>query len=143
MQMGVGGVQFSREFKRYKGVTFNVISVTRGWIQISGKKRYVKLEWPRINIFVTIQGGAEARDGAATTERGEGEGAEGAEGDDDDGGGKGEETETEETCRECEAAARGEQGARDARRYHQGMLLCFIYCYGLLYLCVKCFLLAG
>ena len=45
--MGVGGVNFSVE-KRYKGVRFNVISVTRGWVgvQIPGKKRYVTLEWP-------------------------------------------------------------------------------------------------
>ena len=45
--MGVGGVKFSRE-KRYEGVRFNVISVTRGWVgvQIPGKKRYVTLEWP-------------------------------------------------------------------------------------------------
>ena len=30
-QMGVVGVKFSGE-KRYKGVRFNVISVTRGWV---------------------------------------------------------------------------------------------------------------
>ena len=44
---GGGGVNFSGE-KRYEGVRFNVISVTRGWVgvQISGKKRYVTLEWP-------------------------------------------------------------------------------------------------
>ena len=47
MQMGVGGVKFSRE-KRYEGVRFNVISVTRGrvGVQIPGEKRYVTLEWP-------------------------------------------------------------------------------------------------
>ena len=34
--------------KRYEGVRFNVISVTRGWVggPISRKKRYVTLEWP-------------------------------------------------------------------------------------------------
>ena len=34
--------------KRYEGVRFNVISVTRGWVwvQFPGKKRYVTLEWP-------------------------------------------------------------------------------------------------
>ena len=30
---GGGGVTFSGE-KRYKGVTFNVISVTRGWVGV-------------------------------------------------------------------------------------------------------------
>ena len=30
MQMGVGGVKFSRK-KSYEGVNFNVISATRGW----------------------------------------------------------------------------------------------------------------
>ena len=36
--------------KRYEGVRFNVISVTRGWVgvQFPGKKRYVTLEWPLI-----------------------------------------------------------------------------------------------
>ena len=39
MQMGVGGLKFSEE-KRYEGVRFNVISVTRGWVgvQFPGKK---------------------------------------------------------------------------------------------------------
>ena len=34
--------------KRYEGVMFNVISVTRGWvgIQFPEKQRYVTLEWP-------------------------------------------------------------------------------------------------
>ena len=47
-QMGVGGLTFSGR-KRYEGVRFNVISVTRGWVgvQIPGKKRYVTLEWPQ------------------------------------------------------------------------------------------------
>ena len=42
---GWEGVKFSRE-KRYEGVRFNVISVTRGWVgvQIPGKKRYITLE---------------------------------------------------------------------------------------------------
>ena len=46
-QMGVGGVRFSGK-KRYEGVRFNVISVTRGWVwvQFPEKKRYVTLEWP-------------------------------------------------------------------------------------------------
>ena len=36
--------------KRYGGVSFNVIIVTRGWVgvQFPGKKRYVTLEWPLI-----------------------------------------------------------------------------------------------
>ena len=44
---GGGGVIFSGK-KRYEGVMFNVISVTRGWVgvQFPGKKRYVTLEWP-------------------------------------------------------------------------------------------------
>ena len=35
--------------KRYEGVRFNVISVTKGvWVRVQfpGKKRYVTLEWP-------------------------------------------------------------------------------------------------
>ena len=46
---GGGGVKFSRK-KRYEGVRFNVISVTRGWVgvQFPEKKRYVTLEWPLI-----------------------------------------------------------------------------------------------
>ena len=49
---GVGRCQLSRK-KRYEGVRFNVISVTRGWagVKFPGKKRYVTLEWPR-----TIEG---------------------------------------------------------------------------------------
>ena len=45
--VGVGGSQLSRK-KRYEGVQFNVISVTRGWVGVKfkGKKRYVTLEWP-------------------------------------------------------------------------------------------------
>ena len=47
MQWEVGGVSFPGK-KRYEGVRFNVISVTRGWVggQISRKKCYVTLEWP-------------------------------------------------------------------------------------------------
>ena len=34
--------------KRFEGVRFNVISVTRGWVgvHIPGKKRYLTLKWP-------------------------------------------------------------------------------------------------
>ena len=41
------GVSFPGK-KRYKGVRFNVISVTKGWVVVkfSGKKRYLTLEWP-------------------------------------------------------------------------------------------------
>ena len=44
---GVGGVKFSGK-KRYEGVRFNVICVTRGWVGVkfSEKKHYVTLEWP-------------------------------------------------------------------------------------------------
>ena len=33
MHVGVGGVRFSGK-KRYEGVMFNVISVTRGWVGV-------------------------------------------------------------------------------------------------------------
>ena len=47
MPIGVGVSTFLGE-KRYDGVKFNVISVTRGCVgvQFSGKKRYGTLEWP-------------------------------------------------------------------------------------------------
>ena len=40
-------VKFSVK-KRYEGVSFNVISVMRGWVgvQFPEKERYVTLEWP-------------------------------------------------------------------------------------------------
>ena len=43
----MGGVSFPGN-KRYEGVRFNVISVTRGWVGVKfpGKKRYVTLGWP-------------------------------------------------------------------------------------------------
>ena len=42
------GVSFPRK-KRYEGVRFNVISVTRcGGVKFPGKKRYVSLEWPLV-----------------------------------------------------------------------------------------------
>ena len=46
---GGGGVKFSGK-RRYEGVRFNIISITRGCVgvQFSGKKRYVTLEWPLI-----------------------------------------------------------------------------------------------
>ena len=34
MQMGVGGVSDFLEKKRYEGVLFNVVSVTRGWVGV-------------------------------------------------------------------------------------------------------------
>ena len=39
--------------KRYEGVRFNVISVTRGWtgVKFPGKKHYVKLEWPLVGYL--------------------------------------------------------------------------------------------
>ena len=52
--IGGGGVSFPGK-KRYEGVRFNVISVTRGWVGVKfpGKKCYITLEWPRIqsNLF--------------------------------------------------------------------------------------------
>ena len=52
---GGGGVKFSGK-KRYEGVKFNVISVTRGrvGVQFPDKKRYVTREWPL--TAVTIYG---------------------------------------------------------------------------------------
>ena len=47
-----GGVSFPGK-KRYEGVRFNVISVTRGWVggvKFPGKKHYVTLEWPLTTI---------------------------------------------------------------------------------------------
>ena len=46
MQCAVGVSAFPKK-KRYKGVQFNVISVTRGWVLVKfpGKKRYLNLEW--------------------------------------------------------------------------------------------------
>ena len=45
---GGGGVGLPKK-KSYKGVQFNVTSVTRGWVGVKfpGKKRYVTLEWPQ------------------------------------------------------------------------------------------------
>ena len=51
---GGGGVKFSRK-KRYEGVRFNVISVTRGWGSNFQKKAlYVTLEWPLETIHVSL-----------------------------------------------------------------------------------------
>ena len=56
---GVGGVKFSGK-KRYEGVKFNIISITREWVgvQFSGKKRYVTLEWPPY-VRTLCNGGAD------------------------------------------------------------------------------------
>ena len=40
--MGVGGVRFYGK-KRYEGVRFNVICVTRGWVGVQFPQ---KIEWP-------------------------------------------------------------------------------------------------
>ena len=47
---GGGRVSSFPEKKHYEGVSFNVISVTRGWVgvQFPGKNRYVTLEWPLV-----------------------------------------------------------------------------------------------
>ena len=52
---GGGGLRFSGK-KRYEGVMFNVISVTRGWVgvQFPEKKRYVTLEWPLCSILLHL-----------------------------------------------------------------------------------------
>ena len=51
--VGDGDVSFSRE-KRYAGVRFNVISITRGWVGVKcpGKKRYVTLKCPLCSTFM-------------------------------------------------------------------------------------------
>ena len=48
----MGGVRFPAK-KRYKGVRFNVISITRGWVGVNfpGKKLYITLEWPLIWVL--------------------------------------------------------------------------------------------
>ena len=49
------GVKFSGEPEKcYKGVRFNVISFTRGWVgvQFLGKKHYVTLEWPPTSLLL-------------------------------------------------------------------------------------------
>ena len=51
--IGVGVSNFPGE-KRYEGLWFNVISITRGWVgvQFSGKKRYETLEWPLTHCMI-------------------------------------------------------------------------------------------
>ena len=60
LRNAVRGISFPGK-KRYEGVRFNVISVTREWvgIQFSGKKRYVTLEWhlTESNILVFFNSG--------------------------------------------------------------------------------------
>ena len=56
--MGGGrGVSFPGN-KRYEGVRFKVICVTRGWVGVKfpGKKRYVTLEWPLVWHYDCLQG---------------------------------------------------------------------------------------
>ena len=49
---GGGGVSNLSGQKRYEGVRFNVISVTRGWVgvQFPSKKGYITLEWPLTHL---------------------------------------------------------------------------------------------
>ena len=52
LRRAMGSVSFPRK-KSYEGVRFNVISFTKGWVEVKfpGKKHYVTLEWPpRVNI---------------------------------------------------------------------------------------------
>ena len=53
--MGVGSHIFPK--KRYEGVMFNVISVTRGWVGVQFPEilRYVTLEWPPKRVDSTNQ----------------------------------------------------------------------------------------
>ena len=55
-QLGVGGVSFPGK-KRYEGVRFNVISVTRGWVGVKfpGKKCYVTFEWPLRDDMAVVE----------------------------------------------------------------------------------------
>ena len=52
MQLGMACVKFPGK-KHYKGVMFNVISVTRGWVAVHlpEKMRYVTLERPLTSIM--------------------------------------------------------------------------------------------
>ena len=50
-RVGWEGVQFPGK-KRYEGVRFNVIGITRGWVSTFQKKRYVTLECPLIVISI-------------------------------------------------------------------------------------------
>ena len=47
-----GGVQLSWKKVIARGLRFNVISVTRGWVgvQFPEKKHYVTLEWPLMKL---------------------------------------------------------------------------------------------
>ena len=53
-----GGRVYDSMKKRYEGVLFNVISVTRGWVSVKfpEKKHYVTLEWALSNHshYVTV-----------------------------------------------------------------------------------------
>ena len=48
------GVSSFPEKKRYEGIKFNIISVTRGLVgvQYPGKKRYVTLECPPLTQYI-------------------------------------------------------------------------------------------
>ena len=54
---GWGGVSFPGK-KRYEGVRFNVISITRGWmgVKFPGKNRCVTPEWPHTMIIISMSG---------------------------------------------------------------------------------------
>ena len=46
---GVGGVRFSRK-KRYEGVRFNVICVTRGWVGVHVTRGWVGVQFPEKSV---------------------------------------------------------------------------------------------
>ena len=48
--------------KHYKSVRFNVISITRGWVEVKfpGKKHHVTLEWPLGDSSLFYQNNEEA-----------------------------------------------------------------------------------
>ena len=55
LRNAVGGVRFPGN-KRYEGVRFNVITITRGWVGIKfpGKKHYVTLEWILSRVYIVF-----------------------------------------------------------------------------------------
>ena len=55
LRNAAGGVGFLGK-KRYEGVRFNVIGVTRGWVGVhfSGKMCYITLEWPLTTTTLTM-----------------------------------------------------------------------------------------
>ena len=51
----MGGVSFPGK-RHYEGIRFNIISVTRGWVEVKfpGEKHYVTLEWLRSENYLDV-----------------------------------------------------------------------------------------